>query len=206
MYSNKVIISLIFFALVLSSCEPQKVLTVKLPVDMVGIWKPMNIENLRSGDTYVFSKKGTAFFFFDPAVCIKRERAIFGESLFSSYGLTIYFYKTLQLEGGDLNKITEKCNTKGFQTDINEKLIELEEGNYKIISYYDFTQKPSSSELEDFVTFKIAGKEFYKFSRFPEHFQEVIDYEITDERRLYTKQGDIYVRTNGKRPARVVFE
>ncbi|MEI1280273.1 hypothetical protein V6Z05_18215 [Leptospira venezuelensis] len=163
---------------------------------MVGVWKKIGVNDLRSGDTFAFSKNGTAIYIIDPAVCIKKERALIGEYLWSEDLLYIYFYKFLQLEGGDLNKIKNKCeaNTPGLK--LEEKLVILNKGSMKLLGLGNFKERKNSYDFEDLTTFETGGSEFYRFSNFPEHFQEIVDHEIKENRRLHIQSKTVYIRNN----------
>lgn len=167
----------------------------RYPVNMIGVWKEIGVNDLRSGNTFAFSKNGTVVYIIDPAICIKIERAMIGEYLWSEDRLYIYFYKFLQLEGGDLNKIKNKCEAGTPGLRLEEKLIILNEGSMKLLGLGNFTQK-NSYDFDDLTTFKTGGNEFYRFSRFPEHFLEVVDHEIKENRRLYVKGRNVYIRNN----------
>ena len=164
------------------------------PVEMSGVWKEIGVNDLRSGNTFAFSKNGTVVYIIDPAICIKRERAMIGEDR-----LYIYFYKFLQLEGGDLNKIKNKCEAGTPGLRLGEKLIILNEGSMKLLGLGNFKQRKNSYDFDDLTTFKTGGSEFYRFSRFPEHFQEVVDHEIKENRRLYIEGRNVYIRNNTDR-------
>ncbi|WP_375532561.1 hypothetical protein [Leptospira wolffii] len=163
---------------------------------MTGVWKEIGVNDLRSGHTYTFSRNGTVVYINDPATCIKKEKAMIGEYLWSEDRLHIYFYKFLQLEGGDLDKIKNKCEVGATGLKLEEKLIILNEGSVRLLGLGNFKQRKSNYDYEEFISFKTGGSEFYKFSKFPEHFQEIVDYEIKENRRLYLAGGNAHIRNN----------
>ncbi|WP_125226296.1 hypothetical protein [Leptospira neocaledonica] len=154
----------------------------------------MGINDLRSGNTFVFSKKGTAVFIIDPEICIKKERAMIGEYIWANDGLYIYLYKSLQLEGGDLDRIKKKCESGVSNLEFEEKLILMNTGSLRFIDFKDFKQEKNDSDFEDVITFKTGENEFYQFNQFPAQFQEIVDYEIKEERRLHLKNGNLQIQ------------
>ncbi|PJZ48486.1 hypothetical protein CH362_14895 [Leptospira saintgironsiae] len=176
------------------------------PVEMPGVWKEIGVNDLRSGNTFAFSKNGTVVYIIDPAICIKKERAMIGEYLWSEDRLYIYFYKFLQLEGGDLNKIKNKCEAEIPGLKLEEKLIILNEGSMKVLGLGNFTQRKNGYDFDDLTSFKTGGSEFYKFSKYPEHFQEIVDHEIKDERRLILEKRNVYIRNNTGKEVRYSFD
>ncbi|WP_125169729.1 hypothetical protein [Leptospira saintgironsiae] len=164
------------------------------------------MNDLRSGNTFAFSKNGTVVYIIDPAICIKKERAMIGEYLWSEDRLYIYFYKFLQLEGGDLNKIKNKCEAEIPGLKLEEKLIILNEGSMKVLGLGNFTQRKNGYDFDDLTSFKTGGSEFYKFSKYPEHFQEIVDHEIKDERRLILEKRNVYIRNNTGKEVRYSFD
>lgn len=172
------------------------------PVKMSGVWKEVGVDDLRSGDTFIFSKKGTVVFVIDPKICIKKERAMVGEYLWAKDGLYIYFYKFLQLDGGDLDMIKKKCESGAPDLEFQEKLILMNEGSLRFIDFKDFKQKKGNSDFDDMITFKTGESEFYRFSLFPAQFQEIIDYEIKENRRLHLKDQHLRIQNNTNKTIR----
>ncbi|TGL32576.1 hypothetical protein EHQ52_14940 [Leptospira koniambonensis] len=195
-YNKFVIIFFLFFSLFCYKEQEDKDHVPKYPVEMPGVWKEVGVNELRSGNTFAFSKNGTVVYIVDPAVCIKRERAMIGEYLWSKAGLHIYFYKFLQLEGGDLEKVKKKCESGNPDVKFEERLAILNSGSIKFIQYGDFKEKKTNYDFDDLITFRNGGNEFYRFSAFPEHFQEIVDHEIKGERRLILKKGNVHILNN----------
>ncbi|TGK43477.1 hypothetical protein [Leptospira andrefontaineae] len=176
------------------------------PIEMPGVWKEVGVNDLRSGNTFVFSKRGAVVYYIDPAICVKKERAMIGEYVLSKIGLHIYFYKFLQLEGGNLEKIEKKCGSGDPNVKLDEKLVILNMGSMKLIGFGDFKQKKTNFDFEDLTTFETGGNEFYKFSIFPEHFQEIVDHEVKDDRRLILKNQHVFIRNNTGKDMQVSFD
>lgn len=76
----------------------------------------------------------------------------------------------------------------------------------KVIGFGDFKQKRTGSDFDDLTTFTTGGNEFYKFSLFPEHFQEIVDHEVKDERRLLLKNGSVLILNNTGKDMQVSFD
>ncbi|MFB5652330.1 hypothetical protein ACE5IS_16935 [Leptospira wolffii] len=158
------------------------------------------------GNTFAFSKNGTVVYIIDPAICIKRERAMIGEYLWNEDRLYIYFYKFLQLEDGNLENIKNKCEAGTPGLKLEEKLVILNEGSMRLLGLGNFKQRKNSCDYEDLTTFKTGESEFYRFSRFPEHFQEIVDHEVTGERRLILEKGSVSVLNNTGKTIRYSFD